>query len=283
MLKRIWRGEISLGWAFWGIGLGGSFILFAALSGFVGIAAVGAIVKDIKGLGLPIRIFGGQATLGYSYLSVIVFLALVSSFTVPAIVIWRSATRSPSKLWRRLAKTYIVFGSSTALLAPPIGFGFLLLSYMGDALTPEFYENTTELKADAPEFFKDHTGLDIPTGATIAHVAFERPAVMDYEATHQLILDAKGMNLQEWIKKERPFGKSFVRTIPEPSLEWRNDGLRCWEKNRLDHEIIGPICSLFNPPRKEIWHLEKRLREDRVVTITVLEQEQLIWLSEANW
>lgn len=279
MLKRIWRGEISLGWAFWGIGLGGSFILFAVLSGFVGIAAVGVIVKDIKGLGLPIRILGGQATLGYGFLSIIIFLALVSAFAVPAIVIWRSATRNSSKLWRRLAKSYVVFGGSTALLAPPIGFVILSLSYIEDALTPEFYENTTELKADAPGFFKDHTGLDTPNGATIAHVVFERPAVMDYEATHQLILDAKEIDLKAWIKMVRPFGLEFVRTVPKPSLEWRSDGLRCSDRQR---SLTGQVCDLVAHPR-EVWHLTKRLRSDRVVTLIVLEEQKLIWLSEANW
>ena len=58
MLRRIWRGEISLGWAFWGVGLGGLFPLFAVLFGIVGALAIGGMVGSIKAVPLPIRFFG---------------------------------------------------------------------------------------------------------------------------------------------------------------------------------------------------------------------------------
>ena len=34
---------------------------------------------------------------------------------------------------------------------------------------------------------------------------------------------------------------------------------------------------------REVWQVEKRLRLDWLVTLTVLEEEKLIWLLEANW
>ena len=60
MLKRIWRGEIGLGWAFWGVGLGGLFPMFALLFGIVGVGAIGGMVSSIKALPLPVRFFGLQ-------------------------------------------------------------------------------------------------------------------------------------------------------------------------------------------------------------------------------
>jgi hypothetical protein len=103
-----------------------------------------------------------------------------------------------------------------------------------------------------------------------------------YEATHQLILDAKDIDLRGWIETARPFGSAFARVVPKPSLEWRSDGLGCSEWQRPEWSTVGPICELVGNPR-EIWHLEKRLYLDRVVTLAIFENEKLIWLSEANW
>ena len=109
MLKRIWRGEIGLGWAFWGVGLGGLFPLFAVLFGIVGFLAIGGTVSSIKTLPLPVRFFGLQFFDNISWPTLTVAgVALICAFTVPALVIWRSASRNSSNLWRRLAKGFVV-------------------------------------------------------------------------------------------------------------------------------------------------------------------------------
>ena len=92
-------------------------------------------------------------------------LVSLVALIIPSIVIWRSAKNASGIFWGRLAKYYVAF------------FAILMLSDMLPEY--EFDENTAELKFDAPEFFRQHTGIDIPKGARIAHVAYERPAVME--------------------------------------------------------------------------------------------------------
>ena len=282
MLKRIWRGEISLGWAFWGVGLGGLFPLFALLFVVAGVGAIGAMVSGIKALPLPVRFFGLQFFDGSGVMFSVAGLAFIGGFTVPAIVIWRSASRSSSKLWRRIAKSYVVAGALSLVLLPPAAFTALFIAYFDSATTPEFYENTTKLQTEAAEFFKEHTGLDMPEGSKLAHVAYFREGTMDYEFGYHLILDAKDMDLKKWIAEARPFGSILVKTTPELDLEWNADGLKCDDTDRPEGKFTGPICDLAAKPRPA-WQVEKRLRLDRMVTLTVIEDHNLIWLYETSW
>ena len=272
MLKRIWRGEISLGWAFWGVGLGG--LLFALLIGVAGAGAIVAMVGGTKAPPAPVWFFGVMFS--------VAGLAFIGGFTVPAIVIWRSASRSSSKLWRRIAKSYVVAGALSLVLLPPVAFMALFIAYFDSATTPEFYENTTKLQTEAAEFFKEHTGLDMPEGSKLAHVAYFRRGTMDYEFSHHLILDAKDMDLKKWIAETIPFGSILVKTTPELDLEWNADGLKCDDTDRPEGQFTGPICDLAAKPRP-VWQVEKRLRLDRMVTLTVIEDHNLIWLYEASW
>ena len=162
-------------------------------------------------------------------------------------------------------------------------------------LTPEFYENTAELRQEAPSFFKKHTGLDIPVGAKLVHVAYNRDAVLDYEANHHVILDASGMDLKKWISTAKPFGKNLRMKSPFSTLGWTSYGLKCEERIKKEaeskitpnfpkkpvSEYVMPICRLMVSGR-EVWQVVKRLRLDRLVTLVVLEDEKLIWLQEIN-
>ena len=284
MFRRIWRGEISLGWAFWSVGLGGLFPLFAVLFAIVGVLAIGGTVSSIKAVPLPIRFFGFQffQDLAFMLKLAAVGLTLVCLFTVPATVVWRSASRSSSKLWRRLAKSYVVLGALSFPLLPPVAFLTMFWLYFSDRITPEFYENTPQLLGEAEGFFKKHTGLDIPEGTRLAHVVYSRKPVMDYEATQHVILDASGMDLQKWIASARPFGSGLAQTTPERDLEWNADGLKCEDTDRPEGKFTKPICDLVAVPRTT-WQIEKRLGVDHMVTLTVLEDHNLIWLLEANW
>ena len=268
MLKRIWRGEISLGWAFWGVGLGG--LLFALLIGVAGAGAIVAMVGGTKAPPAPVWFFGVMFS--------VAGLAFIGGLTVPAIVIWRSASRSSPKLWRRIAKSYVVAGALSLVLLPPMAFMAPFIS----RATPEFYENTTKLQNEAPEFFREHTGLGIPEGSKLAHVSFYRYATLNYEFGHHLILDAKDMDLKKWIAEARPFGSILVKTTPELDFEWNPNGLKCDSPDRSGRKFTEPICDLVAKP-KPVWQVEKRIDTDHVVTLTVLEKEKLIWLYDTSW
>jgi hypothetical protein len=284
MLRRIWRGEISLGWAFWGIGLGGLFPLFAVLFGIVGALAIGGMVGSIKAIPLPIRFFGFMffRDLAFMLKLAATGLILICAFTVPATVIWRSASKSSSKLWRRIAKSFVVLGALSFPLLPPAAFLTAFFLYFNERMTPEFYENTPQLQSEAAEFFKGHTGLDIPEGSQLAHVVYHRLPVMDLEDFHHVILDAGDMDLQKWIASARPFGSSLAQITPERDLDWNDGGLECNAIDRPEGKFTKPICDLVSAPRK-IWQIEKQLNLDNMVTLTVLEDHKLIWLLETNW
>lgn len=198
---------------------------------------------------------------------------------VPTIIVWRSASRTIWKVWGELAKLYIVISITFGMFVSPVA---LIGMNFNHRLTPEFYENTANLSWEASSFFKKHTGLDIPEGAKLVHVAYKRSPVMDYEANHHVILDASGMDLQKWISTAKPFGSNLQKIRPRRDLEWNADGLKCEERSNKEPkaENIIPICRIFG---REVWQVEKRLRLDWMVTLTVLEEEKLIWLLEANW
>ena len=58
-------------------------------------------------------------------------------------------------------------------------------------------------------------------------------------------------------------------------------GLKCNDLARPEGKFIGPVCRLGRG--SEVWQAERRLRLDRVVTLTVLEEDSLIWLLETSW
>ena len=255
MINRLWTGEVSLGWAFWGIGFGGvSFPLAVFLFWWM-------------------YINQGSSFFFANLLFIVVGV-------IPTVIVWRSASQGVSTFWKKAAKWAIFFSVVSGffiLVLAPIGF---IVNKFAKTLTPEFYENTTRLIATAPQYFWEHTGLDIPEGAKVAHVVYYRRPGVDYEFGHHVILDASNVNLREWIETARPFGKKLEITKPDRGLEWNAEGLKCNDANRPEAEITMPICGLSEAP---IWHIKHRLRLDHVVTLTVLEDHNLIWLYETSW
>ena len=255
MINRIWNGEVGLGWAFWGIGLGGfAFPLGVLLFWWM--------------------LLGEGASFSFANLLFIV-LGLI-----PTVVVWRTASRGAPNFWKNAAKGVIFFSVLSGffiMVLAPIG---IFVHNIGKALTPEFYENTSLLTDNAPAFFRRHTGIEIPEGAKVAHAVYYRRPVMDYEFGLHVILDASKLNLREWIKTARPFGEKLKITKPDRGLEWNAEGLKCNDVNRSEAKFTMPICDLSEAP---IWHIKHRLRLDRVVTLTVLEDHNLIWLYETSW
>ena len=260
MLERIWRGEISLVWAFWGFGLGGLTFPLAALLFWV--------------MFLPFTL-GAQFSEPSFWFANLIFIFLG---VIPTTVVWRSASRTISKVWGDMAKVYIFLSISVGLVLSPV---VLIGMDIKHRLTPEFYENTPEFRSVAPGFFRKHTGIDIPEGARLAHVAYRRHGTMDYEFSYHVILDAGGMDLEKWISTAEPLGSNLQKIKPEQDLEWNSGGLTCDDLARPEGKFTGPICRLGRG--SEVWQAEKRLRLDRVVTLTVLEEDNLIWLLETSW
>lgn len=277
IIKRIWIGDISLGWAFWGVGLGGLLFPFIAiLSTMVGFVSISILIQNIKAVPLPMRFFALEFAGGSWIFFLCAGISLVFIFLIPAVVIWRSASNSISKLWRRLAKGYVVIsGIASFVVVPPMFFLLMFIEHMDRALTPEFYENTAELNAEAPALFKNHTGIEIPEGAKIIHTAYFRRPVMDYEFGSHIVIDASAIDLRSWLETTHPFGVSIAKQVPERGLEWDSEGLICTPR-------FEAICKFVASPRS-IWHHKKRLDIDHVVTLTVMEKEKLIWLYETSW
>ena len=270
IINKIWQGNIHLAWAFWGVGLCGLAIP-------VGLIFFWPVILNLM--------FGAHLLRDASLLF---FLFCV----FPSIVIWRSASKTSSELWGLLTKAYMVITILVGVIIAPIVYVYQDITWK---LTPEFYENTAELRQEAPSFFKKHTGLDIPVGAKLVHVAYNRDPVMDYEANHHVILDASGMDLKKWISTAKPFGKNLRMKSPFSTLGWTSYGLKCEERIKKEaeskitpnfpkkpvSEYVMPICRLMVSGR-EVWQVVKRLRVDRLVTLVVLEDEKLIWLQEIN-
>ena len=270
IINKIWQGNIHLAWAFWGVGLCGLAIP-------VGLIFFWPVILNLM--------FGAHLLRDASLLF---FLFCV----FPSVVIWRSASKTSSELWGLLTKAYMVITILVGVIIAPIVYVYQDITWK---LTPEFYENTANLSRRAPSFFKKHTGLDIPVGAKLVHVAYNRDAVMDYEANHHVILDASGMDLKKWISTAKPFGKNLRMKSPFSTLGWTSYGLKCEERIKKEaeskitpnfpkkpvSEYVMPICRLMVSGR-EVWQVVKRLRLDRLVTLVVLEEEKLIWLQEVN-
>jgi hypothetical protein len=223
IINKIWQGDIHLAWAFWGVGLCGLAIP-------VGLIFFWPVILNLM--------FGAHLLRDASLLF---FLFCV----FPSVVIWRSASRTSSELWGLLTKAYMVITILVGVIIAPIVYVYQDITWK---LTPEFYENTAELRQEAPSFFKKHTGLDIPVGAKLVHVAYNRDPVIDYEANHHVILDASGMDLKKWISTAKPFGKNLRKIRPRRDLEWNADGLKCEERSNKEPkaENIIPICRILS-------------------------------------
>jgi hypothetical protein len=273
MIKRIWNGEIGLGWAFWGMGLLGTYPFFGLI---IGTVLFGAIVAGSKMLPLPFRLMSLQM-FGSSSLPLMIGAGFGLLFLcIPSVVIWRAANSSTSKLWRRLAKSYVVFAVSTLLLGPPLLLLMIFLSYMQEALTPEHLIDTPHLVSDAPAIFEKRIGIPFPEGTNVAHVIYIRHPVLDYEFDYHLIINAEAIDLDGWTETARPFGNKLVRQLPKMGLEWSTDGLDC------DNRVNQSICNLVGDP-KEILHLRHQVDLDNIVTLTIIEEDKLIWLHETQW
>ena len=280
IINKIWQGDIHLAWAFWGVGLCGLAIPVGLIFFWPMILTVFFCCSHSFNTILIILFF-------------LFWFVLFCVFCVfPSIVIWRSASKTSSELWGLLTKAYMVITILVGVIIAPIVYVYQDITWR---LTPEFYENTAELRQEAPSFFKKHTGLDIPVGAKLVHVAYNRDAVLDYEANHHVILDASGMDLKKWISTAKPFGKNLRMKSPFSTLGWTSYGLKCEERIKKEaeskitpnfpkkpvSEYVMPICRLMVSGR-EVWQVVKRLRLDRLVTLVVLEEEKLIWLQEVN-
>jgi hypothetical protein len=273
MLKRIWTGNINLAWAFWGIGLLGTYPLFALM---IGIILLGVLISNTHILPLPFRMMSLQM-FGGSSMPLLIgagfgFLAL---FT-PSIVIWRAANNTISKLWRRAAKSYVVLAIILTFIGPPFVLFMIFISYMEVALTPEHLIDTPQLTSEAPKLFKKHTGLSMPPNTNVAHVVYQRYPVLDYEFDHHVIINAEMIDLEEWADTARPFGNKLVRQLPKTGLEWSTEGLDC------SIRVTQSICNLVKEPR-EVLHLRHQIDIDNVVTLTIMEDDKLIWLHETQW
>jgi hypothetical protein len=274
LLIRAWRGEIGLGWAFWGVGLMGTYPVFAVIFGIIG----GLTIGGITGL-IEVGLLGESRLTSFLHIRLVSTVTLVATFyMIPSTVIWRSAEKSPSKKLANLAQYYTGFG----VFLPLIVFGGILAVDFRDRITPEFYENTPAFKNQAAENFKRLTTLDMPVGSQLAHTAYFRAGTLDYEFNFHIILDATNMDLKQWIETARPFDLKLIQTTPVADLEWSSNGLICDDLERPEAKYTKPICELVSNPRA-VWHAAKRIKMDRVVTLTILEDPKLIWLSEASW
>ena len=273
MIRRIWRGQIGLAWAFWGVGVLGLYPLIALI---IGTVSLGSIAASAKFVPLPIRLvvlsFFGSTPVQ----SLAIVLAL-SALIVPTVVIWRSAKRSSSKPKRFLAKSYVIAAAILAVAAPPIavlGFAAIIIN---ERLTPEHEEDTPELLAEAPAKFLELTGVEFPSRGRVAHAVYYRYPVLDYEFGSHIVVDASDLDVREWVRASRPFGVQLETVLPEDhGLEFNATGLDC-TLPKLD-----TICNFVTTPTPT-WHYKKRLDLDHVVSITVFEEAKVIWLYETSW
>ena len=191
MIRRIWRGQIGLAWAFWGVGMLGLYPLIAVLLFFGS--------TPVKSLAIVVAI-------------------------VPTIVIWRSANRSSSRVKRFIAKSYVIaapFVIQFVVLAA-------LLILMQGSLVPEHEEDTPELLAEAPAKFLELTGIEFPKRGRLAHAVYYRNGTLDYEFGSHIVVDVSDLDIREWVRVSRPFGIQLETTLPEDQeLEFNATGLNC--------------------------------------------------------
>jgi hypothetical protein len=282
MLKRIWCGEITVGWAFWGVGLGGLFPVFAIILGFWGTFVLTALLSSTTSVPSYIR---AALSAGLSTQSLYMFwfpFLLGAILIFQTVSIWRSSSRHSSKLWRGTTKGIVMLSWLFVFTIPPV----TIVSFLLWAFTPERYVDTSDFKEQAPAFFEELTNLPYPEGVTIAQVSWYR---IVEEFGHHLVLDASNINLDEWLRTSKPFGKPMERITPERSIELNADGLTCNEpdtkvdpSNGPNHPLVIVSCELMTNPR-EIWMAQHRHRSDWMRTIIVDEKYEMIWLQETEW
>lgn len=257
---RAWSGEISLSLAFWGIGLLGLFPLLGASLGLIAFIA-------LRTMSLPV---------------VILSLTVGLAFTYQSVSIWRSARHSQNIFGKYAARTVVFASWAAVFLVPPA----LLLVFAFAFLTPEHYVNADYLREGAPNYFTSTTGLALPHDARIAQVAWYR---IGEEFGHQLVLDASGLDLENWRDQSRPFGKEFSWAEPEASIEFDATGLVCevdqdedFVVSEDDSKFVKAACELVESP-KPVWMAQNRVRMDWMQTLIVDEESQIIWLQETEW
>jgi hypothetical protein len=103
LVKRIWRGDIQLAWAFWGGWV---------LTGFLYAALIIAAISS--------RLFISEF---YSSLLTRGLFQILFPFLVyQTVSVWRSANNNPSPFWARAAKSAVVIGWLTGLTPPTLPF-----------------------------------------------------------------------------------------------------------------------------------------------------------------
>ncbi len=273
MIWRIWRGQIGLGWAFWGIGMLGLYPLIALV---IGTVSLGSIAAGAKFIPLPIR-FAVLSFFGSTPVKSLAIVVALLALIVPTIVILRSAERSSSRIKRFLAKSYAIASVILAVSAPPLALIVFVAISFSERLTPEHAEDTPELLAEAPAKFLELTGVDFPSRGRVAHAVYYRYAVMDYEFGSHIVVDASDLDVREWVRASRPFGVQLEMVLPEDhGNEFNATGLDC------TFPKLETICSYVAAPTPT-WHYKKRLDLDHVVSITVFEEAKVIWLYETSW
>jgi hypothetical protein len=245
--------------------------LIALLLGSVSLGWLATVAKS-----LPITIrFALLPFFGSGGFKALATGAALLVLIVPTVVIWRSAKRSSSRASRVIAKTYVIFAALAALTGVML---FVLAMLLFTAsIEPEHQADTPELLSKAPARFVELTGVELPKGARVVHAVYYRHGTMDYEFGSHIVVDASNLNIREWARTSRPFGIRLKPTLPEnQSLEFNAEGLDCGLSK------LKAICRYVETPTRT-WHYKKRLRMDRVVSITVLEKANIIWLYETSW
>ena len=96
-IVRVWNGNLGLGQAFWGVGLGGLFLVL---------------------LGLNVALYiAEQMVASHPYMGIIttgIVAAIYAVYAFQTVAIWRASNKSSAKYWRRAVKTVILFSWGVA-------------------------------------------------------------------------------------------------------------------------------------------------------------------------
>jgi hypothetical protein len=122
----IWRGECGLGFSFWVVGAAGTFpVLVLIFGGLISEQIIVPLVESIEISVLGDRFF--TQTRGFFWKCT--FGLATIFYILPATSIWRSATKSSSKLLANLAQIYAVLGATLPLV---LLIGALLITFSQD-------------------------------------------------------------------------------------------------------------------------------------------------------
>jgi hypothetical protein len=103
-------------------------------------------------------------------------------------------------------------------------------------------------------------------------VLFSLTTPFDYH----LIINAEAIDFGDWIETTRPFSNKLVRQLPKTGFEWTTDGLDC------DNRVNQNIYNLVENP-KESLHIRHQVDLYNIVTLTIMEEDKLIWFHEIQW